>query len=82
MKGAEPQIIKQFPVYRDRILRLCVDDKVTEELCTDYDLLINTIKVREIKQGANKQFSKTYKYLLELKQQLESEMLERLRNQQ
>ena len=78
-----PRIIDRFPSKRQRIIDLCSRDMAVSELCEDYEKLIDTL----IKSGVdldNQPASEAQSLhdLFILKQELEQELLDRLRRQQ
>ena len=78
-----PRIIDRFPGKRQRIIDLCSRDMAVSELCEDYEKLIDTL----IKSGVdldNQPDSEAPSLhdLFILKQELEQELLDRLRRQQ
>lgn len=78
MSLVEPHIVDQFPGYRDRILRKYFQHEAVVELCQDYDCLIETIEVAKSRQVTTSQASNRQQEMLELANELEKELLERL----
>ena len=77
-----PHIIDHFPSHCQRIIDLCVSNKPIRELCEDYEKLIDTL----IESGVyldNLPASEASSLhdLLILKQELEQELLDRLKQQ-
>ena len=78
-----PRIIDRFPGKRQRIIDLCSRDMAVSELCEDYEKLIDTL----IKSGVDldnqpASVAQSLHDLFILKQELEQELLDRLRRQQ
>jgi transposase-like protein len=78
MIKVEPHIVARFPGQRDRILQKYFQDEAVAELCRDYDCLIETLEAAKSRQGTASQASDRQQELLELANELEKELLERL----
>ncbi len=78
-----PRIINHFPAHRQRIIDLCVSNKTVRELCEDYEKLIDALAETGVELN-NEQMpeSSSLHDLFVLKQELEQELLDRLRRQQ
>jgi hypothetical protein len=78
MESVQPGIVDRFPGHRDRILRKYFQDEGVAELCRDYDCLIEALDAAKSRQGTASQASDRQQELLELANELEKELLERL----
>ena len=73
------RIIKRFPNERQKIIDLCVDDKLVGELCEDYEKVIDALAESVIEINNEQEPIKASMHqLLQLKQALEQELMERL----
>lgn len=77
-----PRIIDQFPGERQQIFDLCTGNTLVRELCEDYEKLIDTlVKAGVDPNGEQMPESSSLHDLFILKQELEQELLDRLRRQ-
>ncbi|HBH34981.1 MAG TPA: hypothetical protein DDW45_00790 [Gammaproteobacteria bacterium] len=77
-----PRIIAQFPGERQRIIDLCTGNTSARELCEDYEKLIDTLVEAGVDpNGEQMPESSSLHDLFILKQELEQELLDRLRRQ-
>lgn len=74
----EPRIIERFPSYRERILRARFCDDVLDELCRDYDSVLEALEGEGVNETAALRQARTRKELLQLARDLEQEVLARL----
>ena len=72
-------IIKSFPDKEQAIIELCASDPITNELCEDYEVVLDAIikAVSEMNSNESK-ISSSLIELKKLKRVLEQELLERL----
>ena len=78
MDGVEPRIIESLPEHRDRILQERPRDSAIDELCRDYDEVIEALEGEGADKTATRRRARTRQDLLQLAQELEQEMLMRL----
>lgn len=74
-----PIIIKQFPGERQKIIALCANDKLVNELCEDYEKVINALSDAVIEIHDEQELNtSSFHHLVHLKKELEKELQERL----
>lgn len=78
MSKVEPRITARFPEYRERILRARFRDARVDELCRDYDAVLEALEAEDAGEAAARQRARNREELLQLARKLEQEMLERL----
>lgn len=76
MSASEPSIVERLPRYRTRILELQRSDPAIQELCEDYDRVIEALAVERTDHGASDEAD--YRELARLARELEEEILARL----
>ena len=78
MSQAEPRIVARFPSYRERILRARSCDDVLDEMCRDYDSVLQALEGKGMDETAALRQARTRQDLLQLARNLEQEVLARL----
>ena len=78
MDKVEPRIIQRLSAHRDRILRAQPNDSAIDELCRNYDEVIEALEGEGADKSAIRQRAQTRNDLLQLARELEQEMLRRL----
>ncbi len=78
MSQVEPRITARFPEYREQILRARFRDVRVDELCRDYDAVLEALEAEGADEAAARHRARNRQQLLQLVRELEQEMLERL----
>ena len=77
MKEGWPRIVERFPQMRDLILEVRARDDAIDELCFDYDVIVDSLRGLDFgEEGVPP--SPSRRSLERLKDELERELLERL----
>ena len=80
MSQVEPRITARFPEYRERILQARFRDVRVDELCRDYDAVLDALETEDAGEAAAVQRARNRQQLLrqellQLARELEQEML-------
>ncbi|HID29114.1 MAG TPA: hypothetical protein EYP19_03820 [Desulfobacterales bacterium] len=76
-------ILERFPGERQQIIDLCTRNSAVSELCEDYETIINALIEAGADSGKRPESGETsLNDLFVLKQELEQELMDRLRRQQ
>ena len=78
MSQAESRIVARFPNYRERILVARSCDDVLDEMCRDYDSVLEALEGKGVDETAALRQAQTRQKLLQLARDLEQEVLARL----
>ena len=78
MCQVEPRIIERFPEYRERILQERSRGVIVDELCRDYDAILEALEAENAGEIIAHRRARTHQQLLQLARALEQEMLTRL----
>jgi hypothetical protein len=78
MSQVEPRIVARLPSYRERILVARSRDNILDELCRDYDSILEALEGKSIEETTALRQARTRQELLQLARDLEQEVLARL----
>ncbi len=78
MSQVEPRIVVRFPSHRERILSARSRDDVLDEMCRDYDSVLEALEGKGMDETAALRQARTRQELLQLARDLEQEVLARL----
>jgi hypothetical protein len=78
MSQAEPRIVVSLPGHRERILSARSSDDILDELCRDYDSVLEALEGKDVDETAARRQARTRQELLQLARDLEREVLARL----
>ncbi len=78
MSQVEPRIVARFPSFRERILSARSRDDVFDEMCRDYDSVLEALEGKGMDETAALRQARTRQELLQLARDLEQEVLARL----
>jgi hypothetical protein len=78
MSQVEPRIVVRFPSHRERILVARSSDDILDELCRDYDSVLEALESKGVDETAALRQAQTRQELLQLARDLEQEVLARL----
>ncbi len=78
MSQVEPRIVVRFPSHRERILSARSRDDVLDEMCRDYDSVLEALEGKGMDETAALRQARTRQELLQLARDLEREVLARL----